>query len=89
MKYRIWQSGNKYKIQRKRFLRWVWLDACKAWCNWYGVDHPHIFSSLEEVDNFLQQEKWHILKQRSIIEEAEMILKEVRNGSSQNQQPTK
>jgi hypothetical protein len=61
MKYRIWTNGKEYKIQRKKddFLaRWVWLDACDSWCNWYGKDRPKIFENKKEIVKFIEEMDW-------------------------------
>jgi len=69
MKYRIWTSKTHhgFKLQRKRFLMWVWLDKMGAWCNWYGKTKPYIFSTYQETIDFIHSRTWSI--KEIIIEE--------------------
>lgn len=60
MKYRIYTNGKEYKIQRKKFLTWEWLDCCDTWCNWYGKDKPRIFKNKDSVDEFIKKQNWWI-----------------------------
>jgi len=60
VKYRIWSSGDKFKVQRKRFFRCVWLDACNSWNNWYGKDAPKLFNSEKSVLDFLTSKAWRV-----------------------------
>ncbi len=64
-RYRIWTDNSCYKIQKKEIFRWVWLDECEKWCNWYGKNHPKIFYSSSEMVKFLSRKReanrWHIL----------------------------
>ena len=60
MKYRIWTNQKVFKLQRKRFIGWVWLDETRAWCNWYGTQHPYIFDSEKEVFAYLHNSIWEI-----------------------------
>ena len=53
MKYRIWNKSKLFKLQRKKFLCWVWLDVCNKWCNWYGKCNPRFFYSFEEAVEYM------------------------------------
>jgi len=64
MRYKIWTNGDKFKVQRKRFLGWQWLDATEVWCNWYGKQRPRLFETMEEVEEFIKgQEHWKLSKE--------------------------
>ncbi len=65
MQYRVWYSQrmNHYKVQRRKngwFRRWVWLDVCNAWCNWYGKGKPKIFDCRKDIEDFLACSDWKI-----------------------------
>jgi len=53
MKYRIWSDGKKFKIQRKKFLIWRWLNVCGVFC-WYGKESPKIFCTRSEAIDYIK-----------------------------------
>ena len=70
MKYRIWynQQFNNYKVQRDESIKswwskkekWVWLDVCNKWCNWYGKENPRIFSCRKDIEDCLIKKDWEV-----------------------------
>lgn len=59
MRYRLYSSHDGVRVQRQeQFLlwkRWVWLDACGEWDNWFGREHPKSFPTKKCAMAFLRQ----------------------------------
>lgn len=64
MQYRIWTNGKYYKLQRRHWFSWKWLDNTRSWCNMWGKEHPEIFHSREELRDFIaKEEDWRIAQE--------------------------
>ncbi len=82
MKYRIFEKGNGYKLQRKQsfFDKWTWVDVCDKWCNWYGRQHPKFFCTKEDVAEFIENQEADKKHPESFVletERAKLFIKEV------------
>jgi hypothetical protein len=52
--YKIGVKDDSFTLQKQgRFGKWIWLDTCGAWCNWFGQEHPRLFPTYEAVKDFI------------------------------------
>lgn len=65
MRYRIFEKGGEFGVQRKKLFRWVWYcGSIFGWSNYWGKrrydceENRRRFSSLDEALKFIAKEKF-------------------------------
>lgn len=58
-KFRVLTNGSMFTVEKRGLFRWIKLDCCKEFSNWYAnLKGVYCFSTCKECFDFINSFNW-------------------------------